>query len=91
MRTYNLFRRRQEGELICAVAEDDAVPGFIDAGWEFAGTITEPAGCPLGSILRAADGSRFHGFCLFENAGVAARSGPPLAAHAMRHHRASGA
>ena len=29
MRTYNLFRRRDRAELICAVPEDRPVPAFI--------------------------------------------------------------
>jgi hypothetical protein len=91
MRTYNLFRRRQDGDLICAVAEDDAVPRFIGVSWEFVGSIREPAGCPLGSSVRAADGSRFHGFYLFENVEIPRRARSPAGAQAMGHHRPSGA
>ena len=29
MRTYNLFRRKDRAELICAVPEDTPVPAFI--------------------------------------------------------------
>jgi hypothetical protein len=91
MRTYNLFRRRQEDDLICAVAEDEAVPRFIGAHWEFVGSIREPAGCPLGSSLRAGDGSRFHGFYLFESVESPSRAPSPAGAQVMGHHRPGGA
>ena len=35
MRTYNLFRRKDETELYCAVPESVPVPAFLtDDGWE---------------------------------------------------------
>jgi len=37
MHTYNLFRRRNEADLYCAVPEDVAVPSFLrDGTWEWA-------------------------------------------------------
>jgi hypothetical protein len=37
MRTYNLFRRKNEADLYCAVPEDRAVPAFLtDRTWEYA-------------------------------------------------------
>ncbi|TVR07741.1 MAG: hypothetical protein EA385_12030 [Salinarimonadaceae bacterium] len=39
-RSFNLFRRKSEPDLFCAVPEDRAVPGFIDGdAWEFGGRI----------------------------------------------------
>ncbi|MCG6121761.1 MAG: hypothetical protein MEP57_03505 [Microvirga sp.] len=39
-RAFNLFRRKAEPDLFCAVPEDRAVPGFIDGdAWEFGGRI----------------------------------------------------
>ena len=37
MRAYNLFRRKEEADLYCAVPEDIAVPSFVtQETWEFA-------------------------------------------------------
>jgi hypothetical protein len=37
MRTYNLFRRKDETELYCAVPEGVPVPAFLtDDSWEYA-------------------------------------------------------
>jgi hypothetical protein len=37
MRAYNLFRRKDEADLYCAVPEDIAVPSFVtEETWEFA-------------------------------------------------------
>jgi hypothetical protein len=37
MRTYNLFRRKDEADLYCAVPEDVAVPAFLTEGsWKYA-------------------------------------------------------
>src|SRR4051794_34814579 len=72
MRTYNLFRSKRACHFVCAVAEDWAVPTFIDAGgWEFAGHVREPDRRPIGFDLRAAaESSRFHGFYLFQSFGI---------------------
>jgi hypothetical protein len=65
---FNLFRRKEEPELLCAVPEDRAVPSFI-AGetWEFGGTITGSSREHPGfdaSAARAA--ARYNGFYLFQ-------------------------
>jgi len=40
MRIYNLFRRKGDADLYCAVPEDVAVPGFLtEAGWEYARSV----------------------------------------------------
>ena len=37
MRTYNLFRRKDETDLYCAVPENVPVPEFLtDSSWEYA-------------------------------------------------------
>jgi|UPI0004B4C0C9 hypothetical protein len=37
MRAYNLFRRRGEAELFCAVPQDVPVPSFVTSDdWEYA-------------------------------------------------------
>jgi hypothetical protein len=62
---YNLFRRRSEPDLVCAVPEDRAVPQFVTAGdWEFGG---KTSGTPMGDFdLQAARASvRFNGFYLY--------------------------
>jgi hypothetical protein len=65
---FNLFRRKEEPELLCAVPEDCAVPRFI-AGetWEFGGKITGKSREHPGfdaSAARAA--ARYNGFYLFQ-------------------------
>ena len=69
MRAYNLFRRRDKQELVCAVPEDCAVPGFIaQKAWDFDHKVTEPASAPMGFDASAAtDSVRFNGFYLFQN------------------------
>lgn len=65
---FNLFRRKDEPELFCAVPEDRAVPPFIAGeAWEFGGKIAADAhsqpGFDGGVAARAA---RFNGFYLFQ-------------------------
>lgn len=66
---YNLFRRRSEPEMLCAVPEDRAVPAFLSGDdWEFRGKSAEgPVETPLGAFdLHAARASvRFNGFYLY--------------------------
>lgn len=65
---YNLFRCKQEPNVLCAVPEDHPVPSFIGLDrWEFAGKMDEPATVPLGFNKQAARiGVRRNGFYLFE-------------------------
>ncbi|WP_349371373.1 hypothetical protein [Salinarimonas sp.] len=76
---YNLFRRRNEPDLYCAVPEHYPVPAFIigDA-WDFGGRLDNPAGAPRGFDPDAArHGVRLTGYYLFlADAGIA----PPLRA-----------
>ncbi|WP_445505258.1 hypothetical protein [Microvirga sp. G4-2] len=68
MRTYNLFRRKGEADLFCAVPQDVPVPKFVTAdNWEYA--------CPLdietmsGFDAAAAQASAAaNGFYLFQSA-----------------------
>ena len=70
---FNLFRRKREPDVACAVPEDCPVPGFLDPStWEYVGTLREPTTPLPGFNRRAAEASiRFNGFYLFE-AGVTA-------------------
>lgn len=65
---FNLFRRKEEPELLCAVPEDRVVPSFI-AGetWEFGGTITGSSREHPGFDAHAARAAaRYNGFYLFQ-------------------------
>ncbi len=65
---FNLFRRKEEPELLCAVPEDRAVPRFI-AGetWEFGGTISGSSREHPGFDASAASAAtRYNGFYLFQ-------------------------
>ena len=68
MGAYNLFRRKRKRDFYCAVPEDRAVPGFLQADiWEFDRRVDDPRAAPAGFDARAAgDGSRFNGFYLFQ-------------------------
>jgi|LFEF01.1.fsa_nt_gb hypothetical protein len=65
---YNLFRRREESDLYCAVPEDCVVPRFLDQGdWMFDGKAIDVSTAPPGFDVRAAAvGVRFNGFHLFQ-------------------------
>jgi hypothetical protein len=67
MRGYNLFRREPQN-LVCAVPEDRAVPGFITAErWSFQGSLRDEASAPPGFDRQAARvGVRLNGFHLFQ-------------------------
>ena len=41
LRCYNLFRRKLEEDLFCAVPEDRPVPDFVAGEWEFRGRLGE--------------------------------------------------
>jgi hypothetical protein len=68
MRTYNLFRRVDRDELICAVPEDRPVPSFITGPpWEFVGRVNESVIGPLSFNHEAAEASvQWNGFYLFQ-------------------------
>ncbi len=65
--TYNLFRSRSMGGLLCAVPEVRSVPTFVTGPhWSFSGKLDGEHPAPLGFNARAAAaGVRFNGFHLF--------------------------
>jgi PAS fold len=67
---YNLFRRKGQLDLCCAVPEDRPVPSFVTGErWDFAGTWDGVVPAP-GLNRRAAEfGVRLNGFHLFQLAG----------------------
>ena len=68
MRSYNVFRRKGEEALCCAVPESHAVPRFVGGRrWTFGGKIDGQASPPPGFDDRAAATAvRFNGFYLFQ-------------------------
>jgi len=64
---YNLFRRRHEPELYCAVPKGQPAPAFLRSDrWQAAGEIDEAGPMPLGLDWEAARiGVRLNGFHLF--------------------------
>jgi hypothetical protein len=68
MRTYNLFRRKGQADLVCAIPEDWPVPAFIDAtSWDFGGKLEASDAGSSAFNREAADASvRFIGFYLFQ-------------------------
>ncbi len=77
---YNLFRRREEPQLYCAVPEHYPVPSFIiGEAWDFGGRLDNATAAPLGFDADAArHGVALTGYYLF----LADRWGPAHAAHA---------
>ena len=65
---YNLFRRKREPDLYCAVPEDYAVPDFVtETEWEFSGTIDGVTGTMPGfRRVAARAGVRLNGYHLFQ-------------------------
>jgi hypothetical protein len=68
MRIYNLFRRADRVELVCAVPEDRPVPDFVQGpAWQFGGRVE---GAAIGSSRfnrEAAEASvRYNGFYFFQ-------------------------
>ena len=64
---YNVFRRKQQPALRCAVRQDRPVPGFIQGEtWEFGGTIKGSQPTPAGFRPEAAtQAMRLTGYYLF--------------------------
>jgi hypothetical protein len=68
MRIYNLFRRADRVELVCAIPEDRPVPDFVQGpAWQFSGRVE---GATIGSSSfnrEAAEASvRYNGFYFFQ-------------------------
>lgn len=68
-RAFNLFRRKAEPDLFCAVPEDRAVPDFIDGdAWEFGGRIDSETHQRPGFDARTAGRlARVNGFYFFQS------------------------
>lgn len=64
---YNLFRRRDENDLVLAVPEHRAVPSFLDdRSWTFDRPLHRAADAPPGFDAKAAGlGARLNGYYLF--------------------------
>jgi hypothetical protein len=66
--SYNLFRRKREPDLCCAVRQDKPVPSFVRGSeWEFGGTVVDnggptPAGFQLGAAQEATQAAGFYIF-----------------------------
>jgi hypothetical protein len=65
---YNLFRNRQQPELLCAVPEDRPVPGFLRSEqWTYERPLRSLRDRPAGFDGKGASaGVRFNGFYLFQ-------------------------
>lgn len=65
---YNVFRRKRDPNLCCAVPQRRPVPAFIQGEtWEFGGTIAHPATIPTGFQPEAAtEATRLMGYYLFQ-------------------------
>ena len=65
---YNLFRRKQEPDLCCAVPQDCPVPTFVDGeAWEYRGFLVDPGAAPSGFQREAARTAAWlNGFYLFQ-------------------------
>lgn len=77
VQAYNLFRRKEAPELVCAVPEDRAVPRFI-AGetWEFGGRISAGSRKHAGFDRHAARAAAcYNGFYLFHSLQQSASDG----------------
>ncbi|MCF4126739.1 hypothetical protein [Methylobacterium sp. SyP6R] len=76
--TYNLFRRREEPDLVCAVPNDFPVPAFVTGeAWTYAGSIEAPSEAPPGFSAEIAErGAETSGFHLFHQLPAAAPREP---------------
>ena len=67
--TYNVFARRYQPALCCAIAQEHPVPSFIqNETWEFGGTVRPSEAIPAGFRLKAAqEGMQIVGYYLFHS------------------------
>ncbi|WP_237479671.1 hypothetical protein [Lichenibacterium dinghuense] len=64
---WNMFRRREEGDICCAVPADTAVPRFLFSGeWDFGGQHAERQALPGFQRAIAHQAVRMNGFYLFQ-------------------------
>ncbi len=77
---WNMFKRREEGEIWCAVPADAEVPRFLFSGeWDFSGQHPEPRPLPGFQRSIAHQSVRMNGFYLFQRLSPSAV--PPQAGH----------
>ncbi len=83
MRAYNLFRRKDEADLYCAVPEDIAVPSFVtQETWEFAKSLELEV--LSGFDATAAEASvQANGFYLFHSTDTGAAEAEKAGAHPL--------
>ena len=66
-RTWNMFRRREERDIWCAVPADTAVPRFLFSGdWKFSGQQPDRPALPGFQRTVARQAVRMNGFYLFQ-------------------------
>lgn len=71
-RIWNMFMRRDEADLWCAVPADTAVPRFLFSGdWAYGGQHPEPRPLPGFQRTIAGQAVRMNGFYLFQVVGSA--------------------
>jgi hypothetical protein len=69
MRVYNLFRRKGEEDLFCAVPEDYSVPPFLTAeAWAYARTVRHGELLSGFDLAAAEDSVKANGFYVFHSA-----------------------
>ena len=76
---YNLFRNRQQSDILCAVPEDRSLPGFLRwEQWTYERSLRSPDARPPGFHPRAAyAGVRFNGFYLFQASATGRQASAP--------------
>lgn len=69
MPTYNVFTRRRQSALRCAIAQESPVPSFIQNEiWEFSGTVRPLEPVPAGFQRKAAqEATQSMGYYLFHS------------------------
>lgn len=69
--TYNVFARRRQPALCCAIAQERPVPSFIqNETWEFGGTVRPLEAVPPGFQTKAAhEATQSIGYYLFHATG----------------------
>ena len=64
---WNMFKRREEGEIWCAVPVDAPIPNFLFSGeWDFSGQHPERHALPGFQRTLARQSVRINGFYLFQ-------------------------
>ncbi|WP_191970140.1 hypothetical protein [Methylobacterium planeticum] len=66
--TFNVFHRKRNPTMCCAVRQSQPVPSFIQGEiWDFDGTVSDPVSAPLGFQFEAAsEAALLLGYYLFQ-------------------------